>query len=349
MSMLVSKLKALKVIEEECPEKLVNSLCCSEKTVKCLFRDCEKCQEKIILYNEFSASDSTSFNKWIDENVEVIIKGNKKQVKKATKKTFTCTIGDLVEEIEKNIITYMFHCGRIKGQYKAVSDKKENLQQDEIIIHIDFSENYNGKFSEEIQSVHFGGSRSQITLHTGVLYVKDQKPISFCTVSESKEHGSAAIWAHLKPVLHYIQAQFPQVKKIHFLSDSPSGQYRNKTMFHLTQIFLPKIFVGLESCSWNFSEAGHGKGAPDGVGGFIKRTADKCIAQGSDIMNITALLAMIKEKCQKMFVWRINQEEITSIEQIIEDSGKLSPVPGTFKLHQVSYNKKRVDYRTMSC
>ncbi|XP_054266871.1 golgin subfamily A member 6-like protein 1 [Macrosteles quadrilineatus] len=110
-----------------------------------------------------------------------------------------------------------------------------------------------------------------------------------------------------------------------------------------------KIFVGLQSSSWNFSEAGHGKGAPDGVGGFIKRTADKCIAQGSDIMNITALLAMLKEKCRKIVVWRINQEEITSIEQMIEEAGVLSTVPGTFLIHQVSCSKEKVDYRTMTC
>lgn len=40
------------------------------------------------------------------------------------------------------------------------------------MLHVDFSENYNCKYSEEIQSVHFGGAGQQITRHTAVLYRK---------------------------------------------------------------------------------------------------------------------------------------------------------------------------------
>lgn len=40
------------------------------------------------------------------------------------------------------------------------------------LLHFDFSENYGCKYSE-VQSAHFGGSKSQITLHTSVLYYKN--------------------------------------------------------------------------------------------------------------------------------------------------------------------------------
>lgn len=83
MSMLITKLHAIKVIDEDSPQKVVNSLCCSNKTVQCLFKDCEKCKDKIILYNDFSANDSTSFNKWIDKKVQVVVKGVIKEVKKS--------------------------------------------------------------------------------------------------------------------------------------------------------------------------------------------------------------------------------------------------------------------------
>ncbi|KAJ8009770.1 hypothetical protein DPEC_G00067670 [Dallia pectoralis] len=35
--------------------------------------------------------------------------------------------------------------------------------------------------------------------------------------------------------------------------------------------------------TWNFFKASHGKGAPDGVGGLLKRTADRLVSQGEDI------------------------------------------------------------------
>ncbi len=68
------------------------------------------------------------------------------------------------------------------------------------LIHVDFSENYNCKFANKIQSVHFGGSHKQVSLHTGVLYIEGQNPVPFCSVSPSRKHDPAAIWAHLNPV-----------------------------------------------------------------------------------------------------------------------------------------------------
>ncbi|GBL72854.1 hypothetical protein AVEN_128052-1 [Araneus ventricosus] len=44
---------------------------------------------------------------------------------------------------------------------------KSSLSQNSILLHRDFSENFNCKFAEEIQAIHFGGNRQQVTLHTG--------------------------------------------------------------------------------------------------------------------------------------------------------------------------------------
>lgn len=38
--------------------------------------------------------------------------------------------------------------------------------------------------------------------------------------------------------------------------------------------------MGFKSWQWLYSEAGHGKGAPDGVGAAIKRQADAHVARG---------------------------------------------------------------------
>ncbi|WAR13571.1 LOW QUALITY PROTEIN: hypothetical protein MAR_027751 [Mya arenaria] len=54
------------------------------------------------------------------------------------------------------------------------------------------------------------------------------------------------------------------------------NMYRCKTNFYL---FATKLFdLGFsEGGSWNFMEAGHGKGAPDGVGAALKRNADALV------------------------------------------------------------------------
>lgn len=67
---------------------------------------------------------------------------------------------------------------------------------------IHFSENFACKLAEEIQTYHFGASREQARLHSGVLIVKEKEnPIPFSTISASKDHTPAAIWAHLRPIL----------------------------------------------------------------------------------------------------------------------------------------------------
>lgn len=87
-------------------------------------------------------------------------------------------------------------------QYKAVKQIKKDLRVDEVLLHMDFSENYNCKYTKEIQSMHFGGSRNQISLHTSVLYYNKEgevKSVPFCTFSEDRRHKNVAICAHLTP------------------------------------------------------------------------------------------------------------------------------------------------------
>lgn len=49
-------------------------------------------------------------------------------------------------------------------------------------------------------------------------------------MSDSLEHGPAAILTHLDPVLNEIKGNHPQIDKKNF-SDGPSTQYRKKGNF----------------------------------------------------------------------------------------------------------------------
>ena len=143
---------------------------------------------------------------------------------------------------------------------------RTQMDENEVMIHVDFSENYITKQSAAIQSAHFGASQNQITIHTGVYYVgANSKPYTFGSISDSMEHGPAAIWTHLEPVLDEIELHFPSVNVIHFFSDGPhTSQYRQKLNFYMfSKVVRERKF---KLGTWNFLEAGHGKGAPDGVG-----------------------------------------------------------------------------------
>ena len=67
------------------------------------------------------------------------------------------------------------------------------MKDDELLIHIDFSENYVCKSLKEIQESRYGASKRQLTIHTGVYYTSStEKPVSFVTVSDSLQHGPAS-------------------------------------------------------------------------------------------------------------------------------------------------------------
>ena len=100
---------------------------------------------------------------------------------------------------------------------------------------IDFSGNYAMKYDSEIQRVHFGAARSQISPHSGVLYFSANKEhangessekfditsATFCSVSDSLYHDPAAIWDHLVPLQELIRERHPSVDTVHFQSDGP--------------------------------------------------------------------------------------------------------------------------------
>lgn len=163
--------------------------------------------------------------------------------------------------------SFKTHSYNIVHQYKEYRRCTKRLDERTIALQIDFSENYSCKFSTEIQAMHFGASRQQITLHTGIVYTaKGYK--CFASISPNNKHGPDAIWAYLLPVLKLIRETFPGVDGIHFYSDGPTVQYRQKKIFY----YFAKITkeLGFPFSTWNFFEANHGKGAY-GVGGAIKR------------------------------------------------------------------------------
>lgn len=320
-SLMIRKLKFLNMISENSSSDLLKSLCCDTMTEECLERTCKKCIKKEIGLNpEIDLDSSTSYDQWVTENVELRIKGNDKISKKTVQKSIRSSKGEVFRVMIKAIPKFMQHTANLRHQHDYVRHAKENLGVNEIFIHMDFSENYVCKYASEIQSAHFGGSKPQVTLHTSVVYYKDETgkivPKSCATISEINRHDPSAIIAHMKPIVRLAKELVPKLDIVHILSDGPTTQYRNKSMFQLFGSLLSVMFR-VHKMHWHYSESGHGKGAPDGVGGYLKRTADSLVGAGTDISNHVILLNKLKENCKNVNLWFINQSSIYEIDQLI--------------------------------
>ncbi|XP_050506167.1 uncharacterized protein LOC126884279 [Diabrotica virgifera virgifera] len=156
--------------------------------------------------------------------------------------------------------------------------------------------------------------------------------------------------AHMEIIINHYQHELEtEFKTIHFLSDSPSSQYRNKKMFFYLQQVLPKLFPQIQHISWNYSEAGHGKGAPDGIGATIKRTADQLITFNHDINNFDVFVKCIQENISNIHIKCLNENNIEKFDAFLPPL--LKPYKGTMQTHQVTWNHitRELSFRTLSC
>lgn len=268
VELIVSALSKAKVVIYGNAHEVLKSLVCSTANEKCMHGKCINCMANEVYINEDGQTE-IKLSQWESVAETKNIKGNEKIVKKVLKVTKNYEIGKVKQMFQEQMVNFKKHVFAMKHQGDQLIKITQDLKEGELLLQIDFSQNYVAKCTKEIQSMHFGASKPQISLHTGVMHYVENKKIhcqSFCTVSDNIDHMSYAVWAHMQPILEKAAEDFPETRELILFSDSPSSQYRNKTNVYFMKKILPSIFKNLKQFSWNFSEPGHGKGAMDGVG-----------------------------------------------------------------------------------
>lgn len=234
-----------------------------------MFKQCPECKNirYIINPDKIIRGKPITFSQWRTVVEEKIIKNKPRKIRKTMKKEISASFQETLDLLNTQLIAYQKHIFIMKHQMTQLQNRKREIEKNEIIIQIDFSENYVTKYSTEIQSMHFGASKKQLSLHTGLFYTSDKsKGICFCSVSENLDHQSHAIWAHMNDILIKLASEYPNVTTINIFSDGPTSQYRNRSNIYFFLKKIPSIFKNIVNLSWNCSESGHGKGPMDGVG-----------------------------------------------------------------------------------
>jgi len=332
----VNKLKQLGYLRTTDMMTLASDVTCNTDKIDCMYRTCECCKTKNTRFDQFIPGEMVEWYEWQTRKVEKpsrnVIDNETRYVSVTSKEKVKGTMQQLVDEFGAELNLCCKHLYNIAHQYKAVRTLKQKLTDKDILLHVDFSENFGCKNASEIQSMHFGASQKQISLHTGVMYSR-KGPTSFCTISDNLKHGPSGIWGHLKPILQLAKDENASVENLYVLSDGPKTQYRcRENFFLLTKIPLE---MGFKTVNWNFLEAGHGKGAPDGIGAVIKRTADTFVLQGGDITNARDLFTTLSNKELAVKLFLIEDDAITALEECLKAKAVKS-VAGTIKIPQVT-------------
>lgn len=264
------------------------------------------------------------------------------------KETQTGTYTDLLNTFKKKLDRLAKHHFTWLHQAKECRELKDSLQPDEMVLHVDFSENFACKLNTEVQAFHFGGSRKQATVHTCVACTVAGMQ-SYASISSSLRHDERAVWAHMEPVIRdVLESLTPRPTTLHILSDGPVTQYRNKKNFYLLSSIT--FLSGFTQVTWNFSEKSHGKGAPDGVGGALKRIADSAVNRGADIQTPADFYSFLTERqasSEIKFFW-VSEEDIRRLDEAVPDV--VPPVKGTLAIPQViSSEPGKILHRELSC
>lgn len=252
---------------------------------------------------------------------------------------------DFVKHLELQTTEFKEHVYKMKTQYEQICLHA--------IVHMDFAENYACKSAEEIQSAYW--NQTLVTLHPTVIYTKtsEQEPIkhqSFVIISDELAHNAITVATFIKQIVADVKELDPAVECVHYWTDTPTSQYRNKTIFHI--VANHKTETGLKAF-WNYFEAGHGKGPCDGLGGVTKRMADQAMKSGKAVI----------QEASDFFAWTqspvchmhnvkfryITRESCQITANDLADS-KTKPVKGTMKIHAVvGLGNSCIFVRDVSC
>ncbi|KAL3282221.1 hypothetical protein HHI36_005415 [Cryptolaemus montrouzieri] len=129
-----------------------------------VFLDVTMCQElqlankKLLLVKNLKCrKELVKYPLWARKSETIEKSGKRVKITKNMKEIFQETVADLIRKFNQKDLKK--HIYNIKVQYKcypadpaAIGD----LKSDEVVLHIDYSENYSCKHFKEVQSHHFG-------------------------------------------------------------------------------------------------------------------------------------------------------------------------------------------------
>lgn len=255
---------------------------------------------------------------------------------------------EFVTKMIEEYTDFLSHVNRVHAQYSALHELKANLPQNELVVQMDFAENFTSSSMDEIRSAYWNATN--VSLHPTVVYYRnehgDMEHKNFVFVSDVINHNATAVLTIIDILIKELKTIFPNADLVHYWTDSPSSQYRNRYIIHA--IGRHEECYGLRARQ-NYFEAGHGKGPCDGIGGTAKRQAADAIKQGK--VSI--------QDASDFYAWGVqNQKSITyrfyslrEYEQMAEVLSRRKPIAiqGTMKLHAVFPREDGLYTAEVSC
>ena len=308
---------------------VVKHTVCSMDDEVCIDRDCKECgpekfKDQLMMEIEDSQSTKLSYYQWMYVDGKIS--------KEEVNSDLTSALDDLTHQLQP----FSRDVYNAWKQHSELKQLKNSLKPGEIIIHEDFSENYNLKHQGEVQTAYW--ATNSCTLFTAVVYYQADNELrhqSYTLVSDELTHDKNAVIAFNKVLLEDLKKQIPfTLTHVHYWSDGAASQFKNKFCF-VNMLFHEHDF----GCTmdWSFFETAHGKGAFDGVGGTVKRVVWLSVLRKRTVVSTAEKFAEIASQlCKEIRVIFVSAKHIKKLTEECEGRWKdCRGLPQTLKIHFV--------------
>ena len=266
--------------------------------------------------------------------------------KKVIKELVESSVAEAKDDLISQLEPFSRHLYNIRRQYKELKFLQEHLKPGQVIIHEDFSENFQVKHQNEIMAAHW--LTSCVTIFTVVVYYRGEcepsklEHQSYAFVSDQLDHDKASVYTFNKMLLQDLK-KITTVNELHYWRDGCSSQFRNR--FNMSNVIYHEVEFGAEA-TWSYFETAHGKGAVDGIGEEVKRSVWRAILQNRAVVNSAEEFATVAQReCNKIKVVYISKADISkTISADLKARWEAcSTVHGTHAIHFV----KRSDHNSI--
>ena len=319
------------------------SILCNPPLPICYFGECTSCpgisklRDDLTTLLDENVIDNITYKQWVS-------------VDRSTLETYTKPVDEFVEKFCEKLELLRPHSFIAAQQASYYSNSKSGLAPREMLVTVDFSENYSFVLQDAAQGFHW--NNSQATIHPFAAYFKNKGELchlSYVVVSECLHHDTTAVHLYQKCFTAFLRKFFPtrsQPHKIIYFSDGAASQYKNRKNF--INLCHHKEDFGI-TAEWHFSATAHGKGACDGLGGTVKRLAARASLQrpyNDQIMTARQLFDWATISIPTVHFDYCSSEDYELEQKYLEQRFmKARTIPGTRKLHSfipVSEDKLQV-------
>lgn len=321
-----------KMTKQELLEKLIDKMLCPIPEIACYLQQCSDCDETNLINFIGTILDS---NNIMEVKFSLWTTSPKCEITYVTEEVDT-----FIDRMKNQLRRFIVHKFKVDKQFGFIKFVKNNLVPNKtFMIQLDFAENFTCIVQNSIQSHYFAAPT--VTIHPFVVFYKTEnsqvETLSIVAISEVKTHNSVTVHTFLKKLIAILKTKFPEIEKLHYLSDGSGEQYKNKFNIKNLCCHLEDFGVAAE---WHFFPTAHGKGPCDGIGGCLKRMAREASLRNHPINSAKQFFDWATTEATKQFkknwnfIYVSNEEFEETKMELVDRFSNLKVIPGTKSFHQ---------------